>query len=341
MSSETNRSGILAAGNWVIDKVKVIDHFPQEDGLALVLEEKAANGGAPYNVLKDLAFMKAPFPLAGIGLLGSDANGDSVIEDCRHHNIDTKGLARTEGFTSYTDVMSAKATGRRTFFHQKGTNALLGREHFDFAGTEAKLFHLGYLLLLDRLDEIDASGRTGASYVLEDARRLGLRTACDVVSASGDRFGEVVRPSLPFIDYLVLNEYEAGRITGRELHKGKKVDVAAATAAAQELIDAGVREWVVIHFPAGAIAAGKDGAGLFQPSLNIPPDQIRGAVGAGDAFAAGLLYGLHEDWPMEKCLALATAAAAACLFDPTASNGLRPADECLALIDRFDLRPQA
>lgn len=338
--SETSfsRSGLLAAGNWVIDKVKVIDHFPREDGLALVLAERGANGGAPYNVLKDLARMQAPFPLAGLGLLGDDANGDSVLEDCRTHGIDTSRLKRVKGFTSYTDVMTVKSTGRRTFFHQKGTNALLAREHFDFGQSSSKIFHLGYLLLLDALDQVDGDGRTGASYVFEEASRHGLRTACDVVSASGDRFSAVVRPSLPYIDYLILNEYEAGRISGFELGQGEDVDLAKAADAAKMLVQAGVRQWVVIHFPSGSIAASARGELLFQPSLNVPPARIQGAVGAGDAFAAGLLFGLHEDWVIEKCLQLASAAAAASLFDSSASDGLLPVGECLALIGEFGLR---
>jgi sugar/nucleoside kinase (ribokinase family) len=338
MSDQGGRCGVLAAGNWVIDKVKIIDHFPQEDGLALVLEERAANGGAPYNVLKDLARLQAPFPLAGLGLVGEDPDGDSVLEDCRIHKIDTKALVRVDCPTSYTDVMSVQSTGRRTFFHQKGANALLSREHFDFTDSRARIFHLGYLLLLDRLDELDATGRTGASYVLEDAVRMGLQTACDVVSASGDRFGEVVRPSLPFVDFLVINEYEAARITGRDLGGGGEVDVVEAAGAAADLIAAGVRQWAVIHFPAGAVAAGAQGRTLYHPSAAIPAGKVRGAVGAGDAFAAGLLFGLHEGWPIERCLRLASGAAAACLFDPSASDGVRSAEECLALVEEFGLR---
>lgn len=342
MSGTTDeRSGILAAGNWVIDRVKVIDHFPSQDGLALIVEEKGANGGAPYNLLKDLARLEAPFPLAGVGLLGDDANGDSILADCRREKIDTSGLRRKKGFTSYTDVMSVKSTGRRTFFHQKGTNALLGPEHFDFDASKAKIFHLGYLLLLDRLDEIDQEGRTGASRVLEAASRAGLKTACDVVSENSDRFRAVVAPSLPYVDFLVVNEYEAGKITGRELGDGGTVKTEEAAAAARDLVRAGVREWVVIHFPAGSLAMGREERPIFSPSLKVPENRIRGAVGAGDAFAAGLLYGLHEDWPIERCLDLASGAAAACLFDPTASDGLLPASQCLELLNELGKREVA
>jgi bifunctional ADP-heptose synthase (sugar kinase/adenylyltransferase) len=69
------RSGILAAGNFIVDYVKIVDHYPQQDMLASILGESQANGGGPYNVLKDLAAMQAAFPLAACGLVGDDANG--------------------------------------------------------------------------------------------------------------------------------------------------------------------------------------------------------------------------------------------------------------------------
>ena len=59
---------------------------------------------------------------------------------------------------------------------------------------------------------------------------------------------------------------------------------------------------------------------------------------AGDAFAAGYLFGLHEDWPMARRLQLAVCAAAACLSHPAPSHGLRPVTECLALAGQFPAR---
>src|SRR6202043_3167937 len=47
---------------------------------------------------------------------------------------DTRLITRTnEGPTSNTDVMNVERTGRRTFFHQRGVNALLGPESIDLA----------------------------------------------------------------------------------------------------------------------------------------------------------------------------------------------------------------
>src|SRR5213080_1022927 len=101
------RSGLLAGGNWIIDQVKLIDVFPKLEQLANIRSQSQGTGGAPYNVLLDLAKLGADFPLFGAGLVGKDALGDLILADCREHQIDTKCLrATSDADTSYTDVMT-------------------------------------------------------------------------------------------------------------------------------------------------------------------------------------------------------------------------------------------
>src|ERR1051325_4843612 len=110
------RRGLLAGGNWIVDQVKQIDVYPQPEQLGNILGQAQGTGGGPYNVLIDLARSGAPFPLFGAGLVGKDALGDQILGDCRQHKIDSRALTQTtKAPTSYTDVMTERATGRRTF----------------------------------------------------------------------------------------------------------------------------------------------------------------------------------------------------------------------------------
>jgi sugar/nucleoside kinase (ribokinase family) len=336
------RCGIIAGGNWVIDHVKVIDAWPPQDALATVLSQTWGNGGGPYNVLMDLARLGAPFPLEGIGLLGNDATAELICADCAAHQIGTRQLQVTSAApSSYTDVMTVAGTGRRTFFHQRGANALLSPEHFDFSLTQARHFHLAYLLLLDRLDEPGTDGRPRAAGVLARARAAGLRTSLDCVSDSGERFQSVVAPVLEEVDVLFANDFEAEKLSGFSLGRGDGLEPRAVIAAAQSLLQRGVREWCIVHFPEGACACGAAGEICWQPSVNLPAAKIAGTVGAGDAFAAGVLYGLHEAWPMARALELGVCAAAASLRQPTASAGVEAVAHCLELgaLHGFRLRP--
>lgn len=333
------RKGLLAGGNFIIDHVKIIDAWPQQDMLATILSETSSNGGGPYNVLKDLAAMQAGYPLAAAGLVGDDPNGTWIINDCAQAGIDTRQLHRTsKAPTSYTDAMTVVGSGRRTFFHQRGANALLDEGHFDFHATTASHFHLGYLLLLDEMDRLRDDGSTGAAKVLQAARQAGLVTSVDLVSTEHPAFRQIVEASLPYADHLVLNEIEAGKVCGTSLRNPDSVEVNACIEAAQRLLNLGVQREVVIHFVEGAVAVSRSGLVVKQGSLNLPKGYVVGATGAGDAFAAGYLHGIHEQWSTAETLKLAVATAALCLTDATPSRGLRPVVEAQALHQRYGCR---
>jgi sugar/nucleoside kinase (ribokinase family) len=324
------RSGILAGGNWIRDHVKTVDAWPEQDGLADILGQSVGNGGGPYNVLKDLAKLGAPFPLAGIGLLGDDADGRAILADCRALGMDAAQLRTAPGLsTGYTDVVTVRGTGRRTFFHHRGANAKLGPGNFDFSGARGRIFYLGYLLLLDALDAPGPDGAPAARDTLRRARAAGFQTSLDFVSAARERYRACL-PVLPEVDVLFVNDYEAEQLCGIPLGRGPSLDRAAVESAARSLIGFGVRQWAVAHFPEGACACSGAGEILWQPAVRLGPDLVAGSAGAGDALAAGVLYGLHEGWPMARALELGACAAATSLLHPTCSDGVRSAADCLA-----------
>lgn len=333
------RAGILAAGSWIVDHVKIIDRFPQQDTLATIEASTEGSGGSPYNILIDLAKLGGTMPLQAAGMIGDDSDGRVILADCHAHGIDTSRMHATrEAATSYTDVMTVKSTGRRTFFHCRGANALFDETMVEPSGSEAKHFHVGYLLLLDRLDEISPDGTTGASRLLQRASESGMLTSVDLVSEDSDRFAAVMAPALPHIDFLIINELEAARSSGVEVMSDGKPDPAKLATAAARLIESGVRRWVIIHYPQGALARSADGEVVTHGSVRFPDAEIRGAAGAGDAFAAGALFGIHDELSMAECLRIAVCAAASNLGDPTCTGGILPLDDCLKLGETYGFR---
>jgi len=312
-----------------------VDVYPQEDTLANILVETVCNGGSPYNLLADLANLGATFPLEAVGLLGEDDAGEMIRSTCAKHGVGTTRLATTNRApTSYTIVISVKNTGRRTFFHHRGSNALLSEKEFDFTSSSAKIFHLGYLMLLDQLDHAHIDG-TVAAHVLKKAQSAGLLTSIDLVSEDVSRFEPVVLPALKYCDHCFMNEIEAERATGVTLRLDGKLLWSSLHRAAQILLEHGVRKCVFIHFPEGALALGTKGSPIVQPSVLVPKNRIRSVVGSGDAFAAGVLLGLHNAHPISECLEFGAATAAACITDNTTSGGVLALKECLALAKRY------
>jgi len=333
-----DKTGITAAGNWILDKTKIIDSYPPEDGLCNIISESAANGGGPYNILKDLARLGFPYPLTGIGKIGDDDEGRFILNDCLECGIDHKYLKPIRATkTSYTDVMTVKQTGRRTFFHYRGANALLDLSDFQPESLTCRIFYLGYLLLLDQLDTIDELRQvTKAAMLLERIQERGIKTAIDIVSENSNRFASVIPSCLPHIDFLFLNEFEASRITNLSVsNNGVDIHIQKLREAARKLIDMGVNEYVFLHFHDGVLFMDKNGNFRIQPRVNLPNDKVKGAAGAGDAFAAGVLYGLHENMSIDEALRCGVCTAASSLFSSSCSGGIKTLNEVLALGDEF------
>ncbi len=335
--SANGRCGLLAGGNWIIDQVKIIDVYPQPEQLGNIRAQSQGTGGAPYNVLIGLAKSGAPFPLFGAGLVGEDSLGEQILAHCRQHKIDARHIGTTpKAPTSYTDVMTEQGSGRRTFFHARGANALWRGDDLDFATSRPRIFHLGYLLLLDALDASDPKFGTRAARLLARAQQAGIKTSVDVVSEDSDRFAKIVGPALKHADYCILNEIEAGKTTGLKIRQPDgSLDKVALRHAAGALLQQGVRELVVVHFPEGAFARARRGEDVWQSSLRLPAKHIAGTAGAGDAFCSGVLLGLHEGWDVPRCLLTGVSIAAASLADATCTGGIKSLKNSLGLAKKF------
>lgn len=337
----TNRNGIAGGGNWIVDRVKTVDTLPRRGMLANIRAQQLSPGGAPANVLADLARLGANFPLAGLGVVGDDADGRYLLATYRTLGVDVTHLATTnQAPTSYTDVMNEESTGDRIFYHHRGANALFGPQHVPIAALTCRIFHLGYLLLLDAMDRPDPQHGTVAARLLRDLQQAGIRTSVDVVSEQGDRFRTIVPPALRHVDYLILNEIEAAAVTGcRVRNDDGQLDPAALVEAVERLHTCGTMQLVAVHMPEGFYLREGNGRHCSRGALQLPDGYIAGTVGAGDAFCAGMLFGLHEAWPAGDAAQLGTLCAAASLAAPGASDGVRPLPEVLALAGRYPERP--
>jgi sugar/nucleoside kinase (ribokinase family) len=235
--------------------------------------------------------------------------------------------------------MTVKSTGNRTFFHNKGVNKYLNIEHFDFDGIRTKIFHIGYILLLDTLDGPDPEHGTLMARLLKMAKESGLKTSVDVVSESSYRFEKIVKPALKYTDYLILNEIEAGRTAGYSVReKSGELNIGNLKKTLKKLIESGESELICIHFPEGAYAVQKGTDPHFVPSHLCPDGFIASTVGAGDAFCAGMLFGIHEGWNLNRTMRFANGMAAMCLTDMTTTGGMKSMEETLKLMEELPLR---
>ena len=76
---------------------------------------------------------------------------------------------------------------------------------------------------------------------------------------------------------------------------------------------------------------GRDIQFFRQGSLRLPDGFIKSAVGAGDAFAAGIIYGIYKKWSIQERLTCAVCVAAICLTDETPHGGVKTIEECMKI----------
>ena len=328
-----NNKGIAVAGNMIVDILYSVQGLPRPGELTTIQEGFSRScGGALCNVIIGLAKLDVSLPLTALGRLGPDAEGNFVLSLLKEHgNIDISNIKR-EGTTSFTAVMADEITKQRSFFHYRGANALFSENDINWNIVKADFVHIGYILLLDTLDMEDEQFGTRMARLLFHAKERGIKTSVDVVSENGTRFKKIVPPALKYTDYCVINEFEAENITGVQLRDDKNNFVFSnIKTALKELKNFGVSSWTIIHSPEGGF--GLDAGGNYEevPSLDVPDGYIKGTVGAGDAFCAGVLYGAYKELSLLTSLEMGTAAATCSLSEPGATEGMRSAEDAMAL----------
>lgn len=317
-------NSVMVAGNIIVDLIKRIPALPEPRCLAPVLSIQRALGGLAPNVGIDLARLDPDLDIRIGGCVGADAEGEYVRSELsRYPNIDQGGIRTSEEPTAFTDVMTVDETGERTFFTFTGANAVYGPNDFDFTKDPPQILHLGYILLLPGLDAPDHNYGTKMARVLAEAQQAGIETSIDIVSEAGERACRLALPALRYADYCTVNEFELECISGITVRADDGTLLTDNIPdALSRLRQAGVKRWVTMHAPEGAWGLDETGELHVVPSLQLGPEHIRSSVGAGDAFAAGLLYGALQGADYRRALELGNVTAALSLRGAGASDGI-------------------
>jgi sugar/nucleoside kinase (ribokinase family) len=301
---------VLCAGIIVADAIaSPVDELPETGRLALVDSVQLHTGGCALSTASALERLGVPTALCGC--VGDDLLGGVMVREAQVRGVDTTGVMLTDVLTSASVVLDA-SDGERTFLHNPGASGALTAENVEgaLAASAARWLHIGGALVLPAID-----GEPTAR-LLEGARGRGIATSLDPVddpTGTWDR----LHGSLPHLNAICPNLTEARGITSQETPE----DCAAW------LLDRGVERVAIKMGREGAYAADARTAAFVEP-FRI---QARDETGAGDAFAAGLIYGLLHEWSMEAAVRLGNAVGALSTTGIGASTALPTLDEAMAL----------
>lgn len=318
MTSIRARTGLVTGGTWCADHNKLVDHWPSEDHIARIMEEQWQGGGSACNLAVDIKRLDMAVHVETIGLVGEDEDGRKLLAEADRHGLIRQQLRTTgEALTTYTDAFTSVLSGRRTHMYFPGAGTLLTPDDFDFQATTGAIFHLGLPGMHERMDAPWQGDPNGWVTVLQRARTAGLLTNLELASIGSEKLAALVRPCLAHLDFFIVNDVEIGAVAGISTTSDGLTDIDACMNAVRSIMERGAMRLVVAHFPTGAVYQERGQDVCFCPSVAIPATAIAGANGAGDAFAAGVLYGVLKDWPNAESVRLGHAAAAASLRSVT------------------------
>ncbi len=335
---ENKKRGIAIAGTIVVDILNNIREYPKSSMLAPILSSERAVGGCVPNTLIDLAKIDPTLKLDAYSMVGNDENGRFSIDWIRNGGVNVDHISMKDGVSSGVSyVMFDMTTKERTFFCSLGANAVYDVEDVDIDSLDCEIFHAGYAFLMDRLDSEDKKYGTRFARLLHDVSERGIKTSLDAVSSDRPDYAEKLIPALKHCNYTIMNESECCAVSGLAPYREDgSLNIENIKKTLALFIEYGVKEKAIIHCRDAGFMMTADGEFIMVPSLEIPKSYIKGSVGAGDAFAAGCLYGLYKGMDNQRILEFASACAAANLSAPDAVSGLRTAKEIEELEKSFE-----
>ena len=99
----------------------------------------------------------------------------------------------------------------------------------------------------------------------------------------------------------------------------------------KKLFAYGVKEKVIVHCPEKGFCLNKNGVFTAVESVKLPKGFIKGSVGAGDAFCAGSLYSIYNEYSDEETLRFSNLVAVSCLSAADSVSGIKSINELAQL----------
>ena len=272
-------------GLYVLDILgRPVSEIPKGGDLAYIDELRLTVAGTAGGTIIDCA--KLGLSTLAVGAVGDDEKADFVVSVLEKFGADTAGFERIKGVPTSSTILNIRPNGERPALHLRGACDYFmppNKEKLDIF--DCKVFHLGGTGLLKKLD-----GSVSVE-LLKDAKENGCITTWDLIGATESTI-DIVKPLLPHIDYFMPSIEEASIMCGLDDPK----DIA------KYYLDNGVTNCVLTMGGEGSLFVNKDET-IKTPAFDI---NVVDTTGCGDAFDAGMITGLINNFDLEKSLKFAT-----------------------------------
>ncbi len=269
---------VVGLGTVVVDHLVLLSHHPVQDAKTNIISDAYQIGGPVPTA--QVMLSRLGKQCAFLGSWGDDQYGPLIAEELAAENLDLTGSRQLPGTRSgYAQVWIDESAGTRTIACYRPEHWLQPADLDESRLTQACAVHL------------DGWPQATCLHAAQIAQQAGVKVCLDAGS---------LKPGMEeLIPYLNVMNCPRRFIT-------EYLDTDDIQTAGAELLKQGP--------DLVTITDGVNGAWLFTESNRLHCEALPvlslDTTGAGDVFSGALLYGILEDWPVERTLKFACITAA-------------------------------
>jgi ribokinase len=301
MSAIKKDLDIIGFGALNFDELYMIEEFPSPGDEIVIKDSDQGPGGSAANTIIGLARLRLKTGV--IGTLSFDSRGSIILKDFENHAVNTEGLSITATGQTGTVIGFVDKKGERILHVYPGVNDLLKIQRISMEyGKRARWIHLSSFVGDEQLHE-------QAKFV-EDLRKedLGTRFSLSLGMIYARKKLENLKPILKNCEILFCTEKEIQILMGTDFKD-----------AFRSLLGIGCKTIAITRDSRGCYVASHDEE-FSSPAFKV--NDVVDVTGAGDAFAAGFLYGFLKRESLRKCAAYGNYLASRCITKLGARRGL-------------------
>lgn len=294
-------------------------------------------GGSPTNIA--VGARRLGLRAAVLTAVGEDPVGDFILKFLRDEGVDVARVVRKPGTRTSAVVLGIEPPDKFPLVYYRDNcadNQLSIDDVLDTPMAQCRVFEFSGTGLSRE------PSRSATLFAAEQARAAGARVVLDLDFRPNQwhdarAFGVTVRAALPLVDVVLGTEDECKAVTLTDpaqvavTHSqisGARVvgDIAASVETMQRR---GPRVVVVKR--------GEKGATLFEAGtapVDVPgfPVEVYNVLGAGDAFAAGFIYGMVKGWDCYRSARMGNAGGAIVVTRHGCANFMAYEEEALKFV---------
>lgn len=298
-------------------------------------------GGCPTNI--SVGTCRLRLRPALLTAVGDDQVGNFILHFLQREGVETRFIPRKAGRRSSAMVLGIEPPDRFPLTYYRDNCADIALTIDDVLAAPVADSRT---LLISGTGLSQEPSRSATLFAAETARAAGTTVVLDIDFRPDQwhdhrAFGVVLRSALRLVDIVLGTEDEinAAMLTDPNQVNLTHSQVSDARvsgdvqAAIQALLALGPRVLVQKQGASGTtVHLAEDGNDTRQIEVPGFPVEVRNILGAGDAFASGILYGFVQGWDWYKTVRLANACGAILVTQHGCANFMPTYDEVMTFI---------